>query len=78
MEKGMDYGIDETMKKEAINDMKDPGEGQPQNAFLMKVNDCSSVLIHEDWLLASQKCAIIKGALKRNDENGKESNSIVG
>ena len=66
----MDYGIDETMKKEAINDMKDPGEGQPQNAFLMKVNDCSSVLIHEDWLLASQKCAIIKGALKRNDENG--------
>jgi Trypsin len=70
IERGMDYGIDDPLVIEEKIEYKDKGEGQPQNAFIFKLNECSSVLIHPDWLLTSQKCVTLKGASKFTDGNG--------
>ena len=39
-----------------VDDVANPGEGQPHMAFLMKTNGCSASLIHRDWLISASHC----------------------
>jgi len=50
---GGDYN-DDTSPEEAEGSYS--GYGQPQMAFLLQMNGCSSVLIHRDWLLSASHC----------------------
>jgi len=55
-----------------LNDQKDSGERQDHSAFLFRLNDCSSVLIHANWLLTSQECisSSMHGAVPLKYDNG--------